>query len=153
MSRNFNGYDGNDFEDACEAGDIIKVREIISGGFTDVNCGISPACIEGHRDILNILIANGANDWNEGLRGAAIGGHLDIVNFMIDSGATDLDSALDVARNLEVARLLVEKGANPTKGLTNAWNEVRSKDMVIFLLNSGADMSGLYLIAGQSFSF
>ncbi len=139
-----------DFENACEAGDISKVEEILEQGFTDVNIGLSPACAEGHRGIINMLISHGANDWNEGLCGAACGGHLDLVDFMINSGATILDDALALAKDVEVARLLVNRGANPTKGLQNAWNESMDKDMLIFLLNRGADMRKFTLLHSRS---
>lgn len=83
--------DTTEFENACRAGDIEKVKVSITDSPTMLNRGLAGACIGGHMKLVELLIERSDDlDWNLGLCGACIGGHPAIALLMIEKGADDL---------------------------------------------------------------
>lgn len=98
----------NEFENACEKGNIIKVRDIFENPLHEIpglNCGafnnivemliyakFYVACGYGHIEIVKLFIEKAEAmkayvDCDSGLGNAYRNGHMDIVEFMLNCGA------------------------------------------------------------------
>ena len=70
------------------------VEHLIYLGGDDYVAIFKYACITGHMNLLNLAILHEAVDWNKGLNYAVKAGQLNIVKLMIEKGANQLMSAL-----------------------------------------------------------
>ncbi|XP_046348321.2 ankyrin repeat domain-containing protein 27-like [Haliotis rufescens] len=124
--------DCGDLRDASYAGNLEKVKRILSQG-VDVNCrrwGWTPvmrAAWRGHRDVVELLVGEGADvslvdgGGNNALHFACYRGHLETVKFVLSLHVVDIDArnnygrtAADLARrggHTRVLDLLVSRGA------------------------------------------
>jgi hypothetical protein len=121
------------FFNACEKGDMAKVKEFIKRGI-DVNVkdkyentALGVASYEGHIDVAKVLIQNGAdvnavNRYKQtSLHSAAWKGHVDVAKVLIQKGAdvnavneynvTPLHEAAEDG-HVDVAKVLIQNGAD-----------------------------------------
>ena len=117
----------------------------------DPNAGLSAAISIEDWDLINFFISKGAEDWQDALVEAAATGNRELVDFFIskvgDNWGHQLDYALDNAssnQHWDIAKLLLEKGANPEYGLSGSAYS-GNKEMVDFFLEEGAENLNLAL--------
>ncbi|MFC1841483.1 ankyrin repeat domain-containing protein [Candidatus Dependentiae bacterium] len=127
-----------DFRDACEAGDLEKVKSMINNSCVNINSandGVTPlyeACSNGHTQVVRFLLENGANaNTSTEIRGmtplyaACDGNHTEIVKLLLqnENGKKTVNKKDAFGRpflllafenkNKEMAKLLLEHGADP----------------------------------------
>lgn len=67
---------------------------LISKGATYYDKGLYLACINGHKDIVQLMIQKGANNLTSAFHSACFGGNIDIVQLLIYYGADDWNEGL-----------------------------------------------------------
>lgn len=152
------GADVNAFcilDDAAFNGHIEIVKSLIRFS-VNVNQNrrgnaLVTACMQGHKEVVEILIAAGANTHDYALRIASMHGKADIVKILIHAGASIQDAALCVAchhGHLEVVELLISAGANVHAQGTAALHQAILRghtDIVRLLLRAGAKPEGNFV--------
>ena len=146
----------NELIEACKAGDIKKVYELIEIG-ADIHAhndyALCSASENRHLEVVKFLIDKGAdihaqNDY--ALRWASENGHLEVVKFLIEKGA-DIHAQNDYALcwapyfgHLEVVKFLIEKGADihaENEHALRLASENEHLEVVKFLIEKGANVS------------
>ncbi|XP_067669959.1 ankyrin repeat domain-containing protein 29-like [Haliotis asinina] len=124
----------DDLRDACRAGNLVEVKQILDTGRADVNSrdvvGRTPvmeAAVRGHRDMVKLLVGRGADvslvtdGGNNILHYACMTGDRETVEFVLSLDAVDVnarnnfgETAADLARlwgHRQLSDLLVSRGA------------------------------------------
>jgi ankyrin repeat protein len=152
----------NEFEKACETGDLEKVKVLLElqpftlGGYDPgARAPLVLAATGGHKDVCEFLISQGAKVDRGAITGgspmffAIKYGHLDIVKLLLDNGAkvTGLPLAAQYGRK-EIISLLLERGAdvNATGGYykytaLHVAADEGYKKIVELLISKGADVN------------
>ncbi len=95
--------------------DIEGVKIAISKGADNFNDGLTIACANGHKKMVQLMISHGADDFNQGLIEASSCGYIDIVQLMISHGANNFNDGLWCACEgdyIDIVKLMISHGAN-----------------------------------------
>ena len=152
---------------ASKNGHTEAVRILLEHGadvskvYFSVGSPLTTAARNGHLEIVQMLLKNGGGLNKGGISGwislhhVVAGGHLDVVECLLQKGGnilakTNLEgkSVLHMATHLEMARLLVEQGADiHARGYDRSCTPLHvaaglgQSDIVDYLLNQGADIN------------
>jgi ankyrin repeat protein len=150
--------DGNEeFFAAARKGDVAAVKAFLDKG-VDVNAktrygatALSYACDKGHVEVVKLLIERGADVnvkdsfYGEVPLGWALShGHAQVVKLLLDKGAAGIERALLSGvqeGNLEIVKVVIEKGGVKPESLNNALRRASSggnKEIVDLLKKAGA---------------
>ncbi|XP_071078472.1 uncharacterized protein [Haliotis cracherodii] len=119
---------------ACKAGDLEKVKRLLSTPGVNVNCRersrtpVMEAAWRGHRDVVELLVSKGADGslvdkyGDDTLHYACLGGDVETVKYVLSLHVVDINSRGEVSRtpvmvaalggHRDVVKLLVSKGAD-----------------------------------------
>lgn len=140
------------FVGACEVGSTDIARDMISRGVTDLVDGFIYACRNGRLDTVNLLIECGANFWNYGLTSAAHS-NINIVKIMIEHGADNWTDGLIsacISGQVEIAKLLISKGADPKIGMAficSSGSSDNHTEICKLLIEAGANVENNLIYA------
>lgn len=101
------------------------------------------ACEKGDMESINALLIHPIK-LNKGLIGACRGNHTKIALMMLDRGANirAFESIAEACEhnNLDLAQILVKRGASPSHGIANACKH-KYRSIIDYLLSRGADIN------------
>ncbi len=110
--------------DACQAGDITRVKEILSDNIPDnVRIGFHAACINRQYTFIKWMINNYSKydiefdnlDINYGVLGAIQSGEIQIVKYLLKKGADEISSFLLLAafeEKFDIIKYIIKEYAN-----------------------------------------
>lgn len=132
----------SELAEACIAGDLSKVIEMLEKEPNRINEAMINACLVDQREIiLYLLTLNLPINWDQALYYACVSGSKDLVELLIKMGAKNFNFGLISAaghNQSELTELLIEKGADDLDhGL--AWGcTAGHKDICNLIITRGA---------------
>ena len=105
----------HDFMNACYTGHLNECNVFLElCSKNDINIGLYYACKGANLEIVKLLISRGADNFNGGLRYVCDGGYmeiakLEIAKFMIEKGADNFKVLKNIKQDLELYKLYIRK--------------------------------------------